>query len=182
MQTTPFAVAALVSVHVMFGQAQAPAPAPALAKPAPPAPTVTVEGCVTRESASSPAAAVAREPNAAMQFVLTERTPPAPAVPDGSASSGATPMGGQKPGRKRYVLVAREGEGPDFAPHLNHMVRVTGTSTAPVTTAPLAGRSPEASPVTGTAAPVGATGTPFDTTNVPTLTVATLTMVASTCQ
>lgn len=182
MPITAFVLASIVAAPLMFGQAQTPAPAPALAKSSPPPPTVTVEGCVTRESASTPAAAVAREPSAAMQFVLTEYTAPAPLVPDGSASSGATPMGGQKPGLKMYVLVARDGDPQDFATHLNHMVRVTGTSTTKVTTAPLAGRSPEASPVTGTTAPVGATGTPFDTTNVPTLTVSTLTMVASTCR
>lgn len=147
-----------------------------------PGATVTVEGCVTRESAASQTAAGAREPNAAVQFVLTEHTAPAPFVSDGSASSGATPMGGHKPGPNMYVLVAREGDAQDFASHLNHMVRVTGSSTAPMTTAPLAGRSSEASPVTGTTAPVGATGTAFDTTNVPTLAVTTLAMVASTCR
>ncbi len=78
-------------------------------------------------------------------------------------------MGGQKPGRKMYVLVARDGAPQDFAtasePHGagdGHEHR-QGDDGAP------GGRSPEASPVTGTAAPVGATGTPFDTTNVPTL-------------
>lgn len=168
--------------------AQTPTP-PAPAIPGLPGALVTAEGCVTRESASPQTAAIAREPAAAMQYVLTEHTPPAPFVPDGSASSGATtPLGERTPGRKLYVLVARDGDTLDFAKHLNHIVRVTGAALAPMPSTPPAGRSPVASPVagatgaTGTTAPAGATGTPFGTTIVPTLAVTTLAMVSSTCR
>ncbi|MEQ1731901.1 MAG: hypothetical protein ABL982_26300, partial [Vicinamibacterales bacterium] len=65
MQITAFVVASLVA---SAGQTR-PAPSPVI---------VTVEGCVTRESAASQTAAGAREPSAAMQFVLTEHTAPAP--------------------------------------------------------------------------------------------------------
>ncbi|MEP7116864.1 MAG: hypothetical protein ABI880_04750, partial [Acidobacteriota bacterium] len=102
-------------------------------------------------------------------------------APDGSAPGTTPPPGGPTVGRKLYVLAAH-GESVDFAKHLNHLVRVTGATTAPLTTAPLAGRSPQAVPVNGTVAPAGATGTAFDTTNVPTLSVTTLSMVAATCR
>ena len=157
-----------------------PSPAPATVVPGA---MVTVVGCITRESASPGAAANAQAPSDAMQYVLTDVTPPTPpnAPPSGTATSGATPTGGQKPARKMYVLMAHAGA-VDFAPHLNHIVRVTGASTAPMTTAPLAGRSPEAAPVGGDTAPPGATGTIFDTSNLPTLTVTTLAIVSSSCR
>jgi hypothetical protein len=157
--------------------AQTPAPR----APAHPAPSVsavsgaavTVEGCVTRESALPHTAADAREPSAALRYVLTEHTPPAPLVPDASPSDRAPtvapPPAGQKPGRRMYVLVSAT-DALDFAPHLNHIVRVTGAATAPPTepppaTAPSPGRSPEATPVA-----------------VPTLAVATVEMVSPTCR
>ena len=66
--------------------------------------------------------------------------------------------------------------------HVNHIVRVTGATTAPMTTSPLAGRSPEATPNPAATAPPGSTGTVFDTANLPTLTVTTLSMVAQSCR
>lgn len=154
--------------------------------PAPQAPSsaphqgamVTVVGCLTLATTAAPTATAMPA-----QYVLTDHTPPVQpvATKEGSTSSGATPAGSQKPARKMYVLVAH-GETLDFSKHVNHTVRATGATTAPMTTAPLAGRSPEAAPVTGATAPAGATGTPFDTTNLPTLAVTTLAMVSSTCQ
>ena len=67
-----------------------------------------------------------------------------------------------------YVLVARAGDAPDFAPHLNQMVRVTAHDHRAALTAALAsgaGRAP------GTRR-----------RRVPTLAVTTLTMVAPTCR
>ncbi len=74
------------------------------------------------------------------------------------------------PGRKMYVL-RTEGTATDLAAHVNHAVRVTGATTAPMTTAPLAGAT----------APPGATGTRFDNANLPTLVVTTIAMVSATC-
>ena len=174
MQTTSFVVAALVTIHVMLGQAQTPALPSAL---------ITVVGCLTRQNvAPQPGTAPGGTPAIPAPFVLTDQAPPAVATGTaaGSASSGATASGGQTPGRKMYVL-RTEGAAMDLTAHLNHTVRVTGATTAPMTTAPLAGRSPEATPVSGATAPPGATGTRFDTANLPTLVVTTLTMVSATC-
>lgn len=49
MQTTSFVVAALVTVHVVLGQAQTPAPQAPAAPPVPGA-MVTVVGCLTRQN------------------------------------------------------------------------------------------------------------------------------------
>lgn len=182
MQTTSFVVAALVTVHVVLGQAQTPAPQAPAAPPVPGA-MVTVVGCLTRQNvAPQPGTAPGGTPAIPAPFVLTDQAPPAVATGTaaGSASSGATASGGQTPGRKMYVL-RTEGAAMDLTAHLNHTVRVTGATTAPMTTAPLAGRSPEATPVSGATAPPGATGTRFDTANLPTLVVTTLTMVSATC-
>lgn len=142
---------------------------PVALPPAPPLPgtTVTVEGCVTRESALPQTAADAREPSAALQYVLTELTPPAPYVRDGSpaaAPTGATPSDTQQSARKIYVLTAA-GTDLDFAPHLNHTVRVTGTSGTSAASAPA--KAGAASPAVR---------------NVPTLAVTTVEMVSSTCR
>ena len=182
MHTPSFAVAAFVSVHVMLGQAQTPAPQAPVTPPVAGA-TVTVVGCLTRQNvAPQPGTTPRGTPDTPAPFVLTDRTPPAvaPGTPPGTASSGATASGGQMPGRKMYVL-RTEGTATDLAAHLNHTVRVTGATTASMTTAPLAGRSPEATPVAGATAPPGATGTRFDTANLPTLVVTTIAMVSATC-
>lgn len=153
MQTTSFVVAALVTVHVVLGQAQTPAPQAPAAPPVPGA-MVTVVGCLTRQNvAPQPGTAPGGTPAIPAPFVLTDQAPPAVATGTaaGSASSGATASGGQTPGRKMYVL-RTEGAAMDLTAHLNHTVRVTG-----------------------------ATGTRFDTANLPTLVVTTLTMVSATC-
>ena len=176
-----FLAAAFTVGGALIADAQAlraPTAPSALFVAAPPGAMVTVDGCVTRESGSPQDATGAREPAAAMRFVLTQRTPPTPVVPDGSPSTRATPIGEQKFGRKMYVLVAQDGDAADFADYLNHMVRVTGVSAAPMITPPLAGRSPDTPRVAGAHAPVGATGT----INVPRLAVTTLAMVSSTCR
>ena len=182
MQTISFAVAALVSVHLMLGQAQTPAPQVPASPPKPGA-MVTVVGCLTRQNlAPQPGTAPRGTDATPAPFVLTDQAPPvvATGTATGSASSGATASGGQTPGRKMYVL-RTEGTATDLAAHLNHTVRVTGATTASMTTAPLAGRSPEATPVAGATAPPGATGTRFDTANLPTLVVTTIAMVSATC-
>jgi len=131
--------------------------------------TVTVEGCVTRESALSQTAADAREPSAALQYVLTELTPPAPYVPDGSSvatARGAAPSNTQRVARKIYVLTADASAADlDFAPHLNQTVRVTGVSKPGAVSAPSHG-----------AAGTSASG------HVPTLAVTAIVLVASTCR
>lgn len=147
----PVALATLVPLN-----AQAPAPGTA----------VTVEGCITRESALPQTAADAREPSAALQYVLTELTPPAPYVRDGSPSAaptGATPSDSQQSARKIYVLTSK-GPELDFAPHLNHTVRVTGTSGPATANAP------------SSTAPTPAAR------RVPTLAVTKVDMVSSTCR
>lgn len=179
----------------MIGLAQEPAPKKAAAAAVPGA-MVTVVGCISRQSVTPQPGTAPRDASApSAQYVLTDQTPPAAAVgtPDGTATTtpdasganpgtrGATAAGPQKPGRKMYVL-RTEGTTVDFAPHVNHTVRVTGATTAQMTSAPLAGRSSEATPVPGSTAPAGATGTAFDTTNLPTLAVTTLAMVATTCK
>jgi hypothetical protein len=182
MRTNPFLFAApLVAAHVMMGLA-APSPQTPSA-PALPGAMVTVVGCLTRENvAPQPGTAPRGTAVEPAPFVLTDEAPPPPATgtASGSSSSGATASGGQKPGRRMYVL-RTEGTSVDLSQHLNHGVRVTGATTAPMTTAPLAGRSPEATPIAGATAPAGATGTVFDTANLPTLVVTSLTMVSATC-
>lgn len=128
---------------------------------------MTVEGCVTRESAPPSVAAAAREPSAALRYVLTELRSPAPHVPDGSplaVATGATPSDDQQRARRIYVLEATA-PALDFAPHLNHTVRVTGTSRQSISSAPAAGasRTPPAP-------------------DVPTLDVTTLEKVSPTCR
>lgn len=182
MRKTLFFAVPLVAAHVMLGLA-APAPQTPSA-PALPGAMVTVVGCLTRENvAPQPGTAPRGTSVEPAPYLLTDQAPPPPATgtASGSTSSGATASGGQKPGPRRYVL-RTEGTTVDLAPHLNHAVRVTGTSTAPMTTAPLAGRSPEATPISGATAPAGATGTLFDTTNLPTLVVTAVTMVSTTCK
>lgn len=177
--------ATFVAGSVLPGLAQTPQ-AQTPAKPAVPGAMVTVVGCVTRQSATPQTAAGASGAAAAPQYVLTDTS--APATPPGSRADGAVPTsggatmdGGQGPRRKMYVLVPHDAA-MDLATHVNHTVRVTGASTAPQTTAPLAGRSPNAVPVPGDTAPPGATGSAFDTSNLPTLAVTSLAMVASTCK
>lgn len=163
-------VATLAMTRLVTLTAQVPTPQ----TPVVPAPTravagttVTVEGCVTRESALPQTAAEAREPSAALQYVLTELTPPAPYVRDGSptaAATGATPSDSQQSARKIYVLTAVDAD-LDFAPHLNHTVRVTGMSGAAAASAPSA---------TGAASPAAS--------NVPRLAVTKVEMVSSTCR
>jgi hypothetical protein len=156
------------------------AAAAAAQSPAPPQPgaMVTVEGCVSREEPSG------RTSSAPAQYVLTDETTPAPAAapsPAGRTSSGATAAGTPKPLRTMYALRA-QGSSVDLAAHLNKRVRVTGATTAPMTTAPLAGRSPEATPNPAPTGPPGSTGTPFDTANLPTLAVAALVAIDGTCR
>ena len=156
----------------------------AAASTQPPAPTqptapqpgamVTVDGCLTREPGP-------KSSTAAFTYVLTDRTAPAPAAGASSASSGATAAGTPPPVRKMYVLRPHS-DAIALDKHVNHTVRVTGATTAPMTTAPLAGRSPEATPNPAPTGPPGSTGTPFDTANLPTLTVTTLAMVADSCR
>lgn len=149
---------------------------------APGAETITLEGCLTREGGSD-------RSTAAGQFVLTVAPAKAPAAPpaDGARSAGAT---APEPAHPRMFVLRSAPEAPrTFNTMLNHHVRVTGTSTAAGTTAPLAGRSPEATPYQ---APVATptpgttssnpTGTAFDTANLPTLVVHGITSVASSCR
>jgi hypothetical protein len=139
---------------------------------------VTVEGCVSREDASG------RVSSAPAQYVLTDdKTPAPPASPSaaGSASSGATAAGTPKPQRAMYVLRV-QGTTVNLDAHLNKRVRVTGATTAPMTTAPLAGRSPEATPNPAPTGPPGSTGTPFDTANLPTLAVTALVSLDGACR
>ena len=164
----------LVTAVVATSAGQAPAPA------APTAPQqgtmVTVEGCLTREPGP-------KESTAALAYVLTDRTSleAAAGSAPGTATSGATSAGQPPPARKMYVLRPHN-EAIDLTKHVNHLVRVTGATTAPKTTAPVAGRSPYATPDSAPASPPGSTGTVFDTANLPTLTVTTLAMVATSCR
>jgi len=173
--------ATIASSLAMAAAAQT-APAQPASKPATAGAIITVVGCVTRQSDTPQTGSNTRGQAAAPQYLLTDQAPATPpsVVPDGTASSGATPTGGQTP-RTMYVLVPTD-DTIDLAQHVNHTVRVTGASTAPMTTAPLAGRSPEAVPVGGVTAPAGATGTAFDTSNLPTLVVTTVAMVSATCK
>jgi hypothetical protein len=163
---------------LMFGLALA-VPMSVAAQPAPAAAgvtAITVEGCLTRDASGTS--------SAAEQYVLTLQPAgtarPAPAAaptPGGMVPAPALPA--------MYVLRTTDEHPVTLPPLVNHRVRVEGTSTAQATTAPLAGRSAEATPY---AAPVatgsagsGATGTPFDRANLPTLVVRTITSVAATC-
>jgi hypothetical protein len=155
------------------------ATAAAAQSPAPPQPgaMVTVEGCLTREPAG-------RTSSAPAQYVLTDQQAPAtPAATStsGSTSSGATAAGTPAPARKMYVLRA-ESTSVNLANHVNQRVRATGATTGPMTTAPLAGRSPEATPNPAPTGPPGSTGTPFDTANVPTLAVTALVALNGRCE
>jgi hypothetical protein len=141
---------------------------------------LTVEGCLTREPAAGISAA-------ATQFVLVDRratdTAPMATTPVSAqvTSPGATAAGNPPPARKMYVLRA-QGTEINLDAHVNQVVRVTGASTGPQTTSPLAGRSPEATPNPGVSSVPGSTGTMFDTANLPTLAVTTLTVVAERCR
>jgi hypothetical protein len=141
-------------------------------KPTPGATKLTVVGCLTRQPA---------EPASASQtarFLLTPEQPPA------KSNTGAQPQSGgavpAPPHRTVYVVRVADGTTLDLATAVGKQVRVVGTSTAPSTTAPLAGRSPEATPYQApVAAPSGTqtpTGTPFDTVNLPTLVVTSMTV------
>ncbi|MGE0363538.1 MAG: hypothetical protein AB7H93_22860 [Vicinamibacterales bacterium] len=138
---------------------------------------VTVEGCVTRDDRAGSAVRAL--------YVLTDRRPaPGPATagsPAAPTSSGATAAGNGVPRRRLYVLRAAT-ESIDLRRHVGRMVRATGATTAPLTTAPLAGRSPEATPVPAAIAPAGATGSPDDTANPPTLAVTALVGLDGECR
>ena len=161
---------ALALAWALPAAAQVPAPA----APQPGA-MVTVEGCMTRESATTS--------SAPGQFILTDQARPAPPPPGRApdTSSGATSSGTPVPTRKMYVL-RTQADSVDLAAHLNQYVRVTGATTAPKTTAPLAGRSPEATPNPAPTGPPGSTGTPFDTANLPTLAVTAIVKLDGVCR
>jgi hypothetical protein len=136
---------------------------------------VSVEGCVTKDDRPSASSAAA-------QFVLTDNTAAARvAAAAPSTSSGATAAGAPQLARKMYVLRAETGT-IDLAQHVGRQVRVTGATTGPLTTAPLAGRSPEATPNPAPTAPPGSTGTVFDTANLPTLAVTSLMRLDGACR
>jgi hypothetical protein len=169
MRAAPIAVALALALTASLS-AQAPTPA----APQPGA-MVTVEGCVTRESAT--------RSSAPGQFVLTDQAPPStppgrtPETSSGAITSGTTTV----PARKMYVL-RTQAESVDLVAHVNQRVRVTGATTAPQTTSPLAGRSPEATPNPSPTAPPGSTGTPFDTANLPTLAVTAIVKLDGACR
>ena len=133
---------------------------------------VTVEGCVTKDD--SPVTS-----SAAAQFVLIDRTTVAAPAP--SSSPGATAAGNPPRLRALYVLKA-EAASIDLTQHVGRRVRVTGATTGPMTTAPLGGRSPEATPNPAPTGPPGSTGTPFDTANPPTLAVTALVRLEGACR
>lgn len=139
------------------------------------APALTVEGCVSKDDRRDGS-------SVASQFVLTDRTPARPSTPAaGATSPGAMTAGTPAPARKAYTL-RTDLKSVDLGTYIGRMVRVTGHSTAAVTTAPLAGRSPEATPNPAPAATPGATGSDFDTANLPTLVVATITTIGAACK
>jgi hypothetical protein len=162
-------IATFAVTTAVFAQTPAPASQPGA--------MVTVEGCVSREPSG-------RTSSAPAQYVLTDDKTPAPAaapsVP-GATSSGATAAGTPKPQRMMYVL-RTQGSSVNLDAHLNKRVRVTGATTAPMTTAPLAGRSPEATPNPAPTGPPGSTGTAFDTANLPTLAVTALVAIDGACR
>ena len=133
---------------------------------------VTVEGCVSKDD--SPATS-----SAAAQFVLIDRT--AVAAPAATASPGATAAGNQPRLRTLYVLKT-ESASINLSQHVGRRVRVTGATTGPMTTAPLGGRSPEATPNPAPTGPPGSTGTVFDTANPPTLAVTSLVRLDGACR
>lgn len=141
---------------------------------------ITLEGCLTKEGGSD-------HSTAAGQFVLTVAPAPAAAPSEGARSAGAK---APEPAHPRMFVLRSAPEAPrSFNTMVNHHVRVTGTSTAMATTAPLAGRSPEATPYeapvatpTPGASTSSPTGTAFDTANLPTLVVHGITSVASSCK
>ena len=133
---------------------------------------VTVEGCVTKDD--SPATS-----SAAAQYVLIDRT--TVAAPAAGTSPGATAAGNQPRLRTLYVLKA-ETASINLMQHVGQRVRVTGATTGPMTTAPLAGRSPEATPNPAPTGPPGSTGTVFDTANPPTLAVTALVRLEGACR
>lgn len=153
------------------------APPSASAQPAKPdagKSPITVEGCLTKEGPAGTS-------SAAEQFVLvlptTDRTTGAP----GTGASATTPT---LP--KMYALRSAGKSPIAFATFVNQRVKVEGTTTAAATSAPLAGRSPEATPypapvATGSTAS-SPTGTPFDRANLPSIEVGALTAVAATCR
>lgn len=144
---------------------------------APPAaaPALSAEGCVSKDDRRDGS-------SVATQFVLTDRAAARPSPPAaGATSPGAMTAGTPAPVRKAYVLRTDQ-KSVDLATYVGRMVRVTGHSTAAMTTAPLAGRSPEATPNPAPAAAPGATGSDFDTANLPTLVVATITTIGAACK
>lgn len=159
-------VAALASIAVV-------------AQTTPDASRLTVEGCITKDDRTD-------RSTAATQFVLTDRNAATPPVANAGSSTGAM-AAGQNPAKKAYTLRS-DVDTVKLDAHVGKMVRVTGTSTAPSTTSPLAGRSPEATPHPGTAGTPGAagtsgsTGTAFDTANLPTLVVTSIATIAGTCR
>lgn len=154
--------------------------------------SITVEGCLTKQGN-------AQRSSAAEQFVLTLNAPATsgpPAAPGSTTSPAQTapaptspPSGGAVPAppqKKMYALRSAPEAPRSLNTMVNHHVRITGTTTDGATTAPLAGRSPEATPyqapVSAPGQTSGATGTPFDATNLPTLVVHSITSVASKCR
>jgi len=135
---------------------------------------ITIEGCLTKEGRQG-------ESSAAEQFVVA-LAPRASAAP--AANTGGTVPAPAVP--TMYALRSAAEAPVVLANFVNHRVKVEGTTTAGATTAPLGGRSPEATPyqapvATGSAG-AGATGTPFDRANLPTIVVRTVTSLASTCR
>lgn len=165
-----------IGVSLAMPAARPPQVPPAPAE-LPGAQAITVEGCLTKEGS-------AQRSSAAEQFVLTLAPGQSPvAAPVSPPSGGAVPA---PPHKKMYALRSAPEAPRSFNTMVDHHVRITGTTTDGATTAPLAGRSPEATPYQ---APVstpgqtsGATGTPFDATNLPTLVVQSITSVASECR
>ena len=145
---------------------------------------LTVEGCLTKEGG-------AERSSAAEQFVLTVTTPgETVGATTGGAESASNGAKAPAPPHVRMYVLRSAPEAPrSFNTMIDHHVRVTGTTTAAATTAPLAGRSPEATPYeapvatpsAGASAPTP-TGTAFDTANLPTLVVHGITSVASRCK
>ena len=171
--------AAVVCLMPAFAAAQT------AAADVPGAARLTVEGCLTREGG-------AERSSAAEQFVLTVQTPPSEATRATTGSAGSASSGAKAPApphARMYVLRSAPEAPRSFNTMIGHHVRVTGTTTAAATTAPLAGRSPEATPYdspvatpsAGASAPTP-TGTAFDTANLPTLVVHGITSVASSCK
>jgi hypothetical protein len=169
---------AIASLTIAVGAAAAQVPA----ADTPGAVTLTLEGCLTKEGGAD-------RSTAAEQFILTvaPATPTSPPREQGTRSAGAK---APEPPHPRMFVLRSAPEAPrSFNTMIDHKVRVTGTSTAVATTAPLAGRSPEATPYdapvatpTPGAATSTPTGTPFDTANLPTIVVHEITSVASSCK